>query len=96
MSTTVQYSPRRSNTTHLFPGFPHDPSDWAREIAEELAYSEGLTLTAAHWRVARAMQQLSARGDAPAVYAHELRKVLEAYFHPGGSVSSPRLPARWA
>ncbi len=82
MSTTVQYSIRRSYTTQLFPDFPHPPSDWSREIAEELAYAEGLTLTAAHWQVARALQQIGARGGDPTIYTHELRDVLEAYFHP--------------
>lgn len=95
MSTTVQSSIRRRYTTHLVPDFPHAPSDWSREIAEELAHAEGLTLTAAHWQVARALQQISARSDDPAIYTHELCDVLDAYFHPSESVISPRLPARW-
>ena len=96
MGTTVQYSIRRSYTTHLFPGFPHSPSDWSREIAEELAHTEGLTLTAAHWQVARALQQISARGGDPGIYTHELRDVLEAHFHPAWSFICPRPPALWA
>lgn len=96
MSTSVQYSPRRRNTTPIAADSLHASSDWSREIAEELAYAEGLTLTAAHWQVARALQQLSARGDDPAVYAHELCEVLDSYFHSADSVICPRLPARWA
>lgn len=95
MSTTVQYSIRRSYKTPLFPDSPH-ASDWSREIAEELAHAEGLTLTAAHWQVARALQQISARGGDIAIYTHELREVLEAYFHPTRAFMRPRPPALWA
>lgn len=96
MSATVQYSIRQSYTTHLFPGFPHAASDWSREIAEELAHAEGLTLTAAHWQVARALQQISASGGDPAIYTHQLRDVLQAYFHPAWAVICPQPPALWA
>ncbi len=96
MSTTVQYSIRRSYTTHLFPDFPHTPSDWSREIAEELAHAEGLTLTAAHWQVARALQQISVRGGDPAIYTQELGEVLEAHFHPAWAAICPQPPALWA
>ncbi len=96
MSATVQNFIRRGYKTHLIPDFPHAPSDWSREIAEELAHIEGLTLTAAHWQVARALQQISACSDDPAIYAHELHDVLDAHFHPTGAFISPRLPARWA
>ena len=95
MSATVQYSIRQSYTTHLFPDFPHAASDWSREIAEELAHAEGLTLTAAHWQVARALQRISARGGNPAIYTHELRDVLEAHFHPAWAVFFPQPPALW-
>ena len=30
------------------PGFPHAPLDWSRESAEQVARSEGLTLTDEH------------------------------------------------
>ncbi len=96
MRTTVQYSIRRSYTTHLFPDYPHAASDWSREIAEELAHAEGLTLTAAHWQVARALQQISARGGDPAIYTHELRDVLEANIHPAWTFICPRPPALWS
>lgn len=94
MSATVQNFIQRRYTIHLVPDFHHAPSDWSREIAEELAHAEGLTLTAAHWQVAQALQQISARGGDHAIYAHELRDVLDAHFHPIGlAIAQGRLPA---
>ncbi len=92
MSANLQYSIRWRYSTHQAPDFPHPPSDWSREIAEDLAHAEGLTLTAAHWHVARALQQISARGD-PAIHANELRDVLEANLHPSWAFICPKPPA---
>jgi TusE/DsrC/DsvC family sulfur relay protein len=68
------------------PNFPHAPGDWSREDAEELARREGLTLTEDYWRVVRALQELYARNEQPAMNARELHDALDEAFHPEGGI----------
>lgn len=68
------------------PDFPHAPVEWSREIAEELAQSEGLTLTDAHWRVVSALQEFYTRHEEPLISARELHDALDEAFHPEGGI----------
>ncbi len=72
--------------TQPIPDFPHAPSDWSRASAEEMAQSEGLDLTEAHWRVVRALQEFYARHDDPSVNVRELHDALDEDFHPEGGI----------
>lgn len=47
MSDASQNIIRPGYETQPIPGFPHAPFDWSREQAEEVARTEGLTLTEA-------------------------------------------------
>lgn len=68
------------------PEFPHAPSEWSREIAEELAQSEGLTLTEDHWRVMRALQEFYSRSEEPSINTRELHDALDEAFHAEGGL----------
>jgi tRNA 2-thiouridine synthesizing protein E len=74
--------------TQPIPDFPHAPSDWSREDAEESARQEGLTLTDAHWRVVRALQAFYARreeaDEEATVNVRELHDALDEEFHAEG------------
>ncbi len=72
--------------TQPIPDFPHAPSDWSRKKAEELAQTEGLTLTEEHWQVVRALQDLCARNEEPAMNTRELHDALDEHFHPEGGI----------
>ena len=68
------------------PDFPHAPSDWSSENAEELARAEGLTLTDGHWQVVRALQDIYARSEDHILRARELHDALDEYFHSEGGI----------
>ena len=72
--------------TQPIPDFPHAPTDWSRKNAEELADTEGLTLTEAHWQVVRALQEICARDVEPAMNARELHDALDEHFHAEGGI----------
>lgn len=68
------------------PDFPHALSDWSREKAEELANTDGLTLTEGHWQVVCALQAFYAHHDEPAVKVRELHDALDEEFHSEGGI----------
>jgi len=67
-------------------GFPHAPFDWSREQAEEVARTEGLTLTEEHWQVVRALQEICARDGDAAMNARDLHDALDEHFHAEGGI----------
>jgi len=68
------------------PGFPHAPFDWSREQAEAVAEAEALTLTEEHWQVVRALQDICARNEEPAMNARSLHDALDERFHSRGGI----------
>ena len=86
MNNATQDFIRPGYETKPIPDFPHAPSDWTRENAEELARAEGLALTEEHWRVVRALQEFYARNEEPTMNARELHDALDEYFHPEGGL----------
>ena len=72
--------------TQPIPGFPHAPSDWSREQAEEVAQTEGLELTETHWEVVRALQELCTQNAEPALNARDLHDALDEHFHGVGGI----------
>ena len=86
MNNATQDFIRPGYETKPIPDFPHAPSDWTRENAEELARAEGLALTEEHWRVVRALQEFYARNEEPTMSARELHDALDEYFHPEGGL----------
>lgn len=68
------------------PGFPHAPFDWTRAQAEEIARAEDLTPTEEHWQVVRALQEICARDEAPAMNARDLHDALDEHFHAVGGI----------
>jgi len=105
MNDSTQGFVRPGYETQPIPGFPHAPFDWSRERAEEVAKTEGLTLTEAHWQVVRALQELFAHNGDPALNARDLHDALDEHFHAEGGIKylyelfpkgplGPGLPAR--
>ncbi|OYY95762.1 MAG: sulfite reductase [Hydrogenophilales bacterium 28-61-23] len=86
MNQATQDFIRPGYETQPIPDFPYAPSDWSRASAEELAQSEGLTLTEAHWRVVRALQAFYAQHEEPSVNARELHDALDEDFHIEGGI----------
>ncbi|KAF0101469.1 MAG: tRNA 2-thiouridine synthesizing protein E [bacterium] len=86
MNNATQNFVRPGYEVRLDPDFPHAPSEWSREIAEELARKEGLTLTEVHWRVMRALQEFYARHEEPAMNARALHDALDEAFHADGGI----------
>jgi len=86
VSYTTQNFIRPGYETQPIPDFPHAPIDWSRESAEELANTEGLALTDAHWQVVRALHDLYARSEEPAMKARELHDALDELFHAEGGI----------
>ena len=68
------------------PGFPHAPLDWSHESAEKVAQSEGLMLTDEHWQVVRALQDICARSEEPAMNVRDLHDALDERFHAEGGI----------
>ncbi|MBW8365938.1 MAG: TusE/DsrC/DsvC family sulfur relay protein [Rhizobium sp.] len=67
-------------------GFRDAPFDWSREHAEEVAHTEGLTLTPAHWEVVRTLQELCTRNEKPTMNARDLHDALDKRFHDEGGI----------
>ena len=68
------------------PDFPHAPIEWTREMAEEQARKEGMTLTEEHWQLVCALQEFYARHDEPGINIRELHDALDEFFHPEGGL----------
>lgn len=77
---------RPGHETQPIPGFPHAPFDWSREQAEEVAKTEGLTLTEAHWQAVRVLQEIYAHQAEPALKARDLHDALDEHFHTEGGI----------
>ena len=86
MNNATQDFVRPGYETQPIPGFPHAPFDWSRENAEEVAKTDGLTLTEAHWQVICALQEFYARNEEPAMHARELHDALDEHFHAEGGI----------
>lgn len=86
MNNATQNFVRPGHEVRIDPEFPHAPSEWSREIAEELARKEGLILTEVHWRVVQALQEFYARHEEPAMNARELHDALDEAFHAEGGI----------
>ena len=86
MNDATQDFVRPGYETQPIPGFPHAPSDWSREQAEEVAQTEGLELTEAHWEVVRALQELCTQNAEPDLNARDLHDALDEHFHAEGGI----------
>jgi TusE/DsrC/DsvC family sulfur relay protein len=86
MNNTTQDFIRPGYETAPIPDFPHAPSDWSRGDAEAAADKEGLTLSEAHWRVVRALQEFYAQREEPSVNVRELHDALDEEFHSEGGI----------
>lgn len=86
MNDATQDFVRPGYETQPIPGFPNAPSDWSREQAEEVAQTEGLELTEAHWEVVRALQELCTQDAEPALNARDLHDALDEHFHAEGGI----------
>jgi len=86
MNDATQDFERPGYETQPIPGFPYAPSDWSREQAEEVARTEGLELTEAHWEVVRALQELCTQNAEPALNARDLHDALDEHFHAEGGI----------
>jgi len=86
MNEATQDYVRPGYETPPVPGFPHAPLGWSREDAEGVARSEGMTLTDAHWQVVRALQDICARNEQPAMNVRDLHDALDEHFHAEGGI----------
>ncbi len=86
MNDSTQDFVRPGYESQPIPGFPHAPFDGSREQAEEVAQTEGLTLTDAHWEVVRALQEICAQHAEPALNARDLHDALDEHFHAEGGI----------
>lgn len=86
MSTTMQHFERPGFEFHPDPDFPHAPMEWSRELAEQQAHREHLTLTEEHWQVICALQEYYARHEGPSINVRELHDALDEHFHPEGGI----------
>ena len=86
MNDSTQGFARPGYETPPIPGYPHAPFDWSREQAEEVAKTEGLTLTETHWQVVRALQELCTQHAEHALNARDLHDALDEHFHAEGGI----------
>jgi len=86
MNNATQEYIRPGYEAQPIPGFPHAPVDWTRESAEEVSQTEGLALTEEHWQVVRALQEICAHNEAPAMNARDLHDALDEHFHAIGGI----------
>ena len=86
MNDATQDFVRPGHETPPIPGFPHAPFDWSRQQAEEVAKTEGLTLTETHWEVVRALQELCSQNAERALNARDLHDALDEHFHAEGGI----------
>jgi tRNA 2-thiouridine synthesizing protein E len=86
MNNATQDYIRPGYEVQPIPGFPHAPFDWSREQAEEVAKTEGLTLTETHWEVVRALQELCTQHADPSLNARDLHDALDERFHAEGGI----------
>ena len=68
------------------PDFPHAPLTWTRDVAQETAKQEKLTLTDEHWEVIRALQNYYSRHDEPTINLRALHDALDEKFHIHGGL----------
>ncbi|MCP5277382.1 MAG: TusE/DsrC/DsvC family sulfur relay protein [Thiobacillus sp.] len=86
MSYATQNIVRPGYEVHPDPDFPHAPMEWSRELAEQQAHREHLTLTEDHWQAICALQEFYARHDGSTINVRELHDALDEYFHPEGGI----------
>lgn len=86
MNNATQEYVRPGHEIQPNPDFPHAPFGWSREQAVEVAQTEDLTLTEAHWQVVRALQEISSHHAEPALNARDLHDALDEHFHAEGGI----------
>lgn len=79
----IRYPEGESNRD---PEFPHAPADWSREQATLTGRKEGLTLTADHFDVVRALQSFYFENADVGINARELHDALAERFHGKGGL----------
>lgn len=68
------------------PQFPHAPDDWHPAAGRRAAERDGLTLTALHWDVVRALQEYYDRHREATISLRELHDALDEKFHALGGI----------
>ncbi|HCU53065.1 MAG TPA: sulfite reductase [Gammaproteobacteria bacterium] len=68
------------------PKFPHAPDDWSQTAAMNVAKQDGLTLSAEHWDVVRALQEYYDRHREATINLRELHDALDEKFHEQGGI----------
>ena len=86
MNDATQDYIRPGHEIEPIPGFPHAPADWTREAAEEIAQTEGLTLTEEYWEVVRVLQALYTRSEESSLSVRNLHDALNEHFHSAGGI----------
>ena len=86
MNNTPQDFPRPGHERQPPEDFPNAPANWTRADTEAAARQEGLTLTDSHWAVVRALQDICARSEEPAMNARNLHDALDERFHAEGGI----------
>ncbi|HEY9098327.1 MAG TPA: TusE/DsrC/DsvC family sulfur relay protein [Thiobacillus sp.] len=86
MNEATENFERPGHEVEPIAGFPHAPLDWTLEQAKQVAETEDLTLTETHWQVVRALQELSAQHEEPALNARDLHDALDEHFHAEGGL----------
>lgn len=68
------------------PDFPDAPREWQQATAEQLARSEGLTLSGEHWEVVSALQAYYVNHKSGRINARDLQDALDELFHQRGGI----------
>lgn len=68
------------------PGYPFAPEDWSESDAARLAAAEGLSLSAEHLEVLKALQEYFSKHDKPEINIRELHDALDERFHTRGGM----------
>ncbi|MEQ1592999.1 MAG: TusE/DsrC/DsvC family sulfur relay protein [Thiobacillaceae bacterium] len=85
LSTDINKLTRDQPATN--PDFPYAPLDWTQEDAMQIARSESLQLTEAHWEAVRALQSYYAHHDNETVInLRDLHDALDEHFHQHGGL----------
>jgi len=69
------------------PDFPAAPVDWSRQEAVDRARGDDITLSDAHWKVIRALQDYFARQEGAAIQLRKLHDALDEQFHASGGIN---------
>lgn len=67
-------------------GYPDAPTDWAPELARQVAEQQRLELTVDHWELIKALQHYFERHRETAINLRELHDALDEHFHARGGL----------